>query len=53
MKRLNDSSDVPEARRGILPKTSKSSKKKTRLHSTFPRREWVLPSASAREPEER
>ena len=38
MKRLHDSSDVPEARLGILLKTYTSSKKKTRLHSTFPRR---------------
>ena len=38
LKRLKDSSDVPEARLGILPKTFTSSKKKTRLHSTFPRR---------------
>ena len=37
MKRLNDSSDVPEARLGILVKTFTSSKKRTRLHSTFPR----------------
>ena len=40
MKRLNDSSDVPEARLGILVKTKTSSKKKTRLHPTFPRRNW-------------
>ena len=33
-----DNSDVPEARLGILPCTHKSSKKKTWLHSTFPRR---------------
>ena len=38
MKRLNNSSDVPEARRGILPKTYTSSKTTTRLRSTFPRR---------------
>ena len=36
-KRLQDSSDVPEVRRGILPKTCTSSKQKTRLHSIFPR----------------
>ena len=40
MKRLNDSSDVPKIRLGILLKTFTSSKKKTRLHSTFPRRNW-------------
>ena len=38
MKRLKDSIDVPEARPGILPKTRARSKKKTRLHSNFPRR---------------
>ena len=38
MKRLNVSSDVPEARLGILIKTHTSSKKKTRPHSTIPRR---------------
>ena len=36
MKRLNDITDVPDARLGILPTTFSSSKKKTRLHSTFP-----------------
>ena len=45
MKKLEDSSDVPEARRGI-------SKKKTRLHSTFPAEERVLPAASTKESEE-
>ena len=38
MKRLKDNSDVPDARLGILPKTCTSSKKKTRLHSTHPRK---------------
>ena len=38
VKRLKDSSDVPEARLGILPKTFTRPKNKTRLHSTFPRR---------------
>ena len=38
MNRLKDSSDVPEARLGILPKIFAISEKKTRLHSTFPRR---------------
>ena len=38
MKRLKDSSDVPEARLGILLKTFTSSTKHTRLHSTFPLR---------------
>ena len=53
MKRLNDSSDVPEARLGILLKTCTSSKKRTRLHSTFQREEWVPPATSTKEPEER
>ena len=30
-----------------------SSKKRTKLHSTHPREEWVLPAASTKEPEER
>ena len=38
MKRLNDSSDVPEARLGILLKPCTSSMKRTRLHVTFPER---------------
>ena len=38
MEGLNDSSDVPEARLGILLDTFTCSKKKARLHSTFPRK---------------
>ena len=38
MERLHDNSDAPVARRGILLKTHTRSKRKTRLHSTFPRR---------------
>ena len=38
MKRLEDNSDVPEARHGTLPKTHTSSKRKTKLHSTRPRK---------------
>ena len=38
MERLKDNTDVPEARHGTLPKTITSSKKKTRLHSTRPRK---------------
>ena len=52
MKRLNDSSDVPEARPGILLKTHTSSKRKTRLHSTFPRRNgysWLRQHKSRRQ----
>ena len=41
MKRLKDKSDVPKARLGILPKYIQAAEK------------WVLPSALAREPEER
>ena len=36
--KFEDNSDAPEARRGTLPKTFTSSKKKTRLHSTRPRK---------------
>ena len=53
MKRLNDSSDVPEARLGILPQTFTSSKKKTRLHSFRLHHEWSLPAASTMKLEER
>ena len=52
MKRLKDSSDVPEARLGILPKTFTCSKNdKTTFYS--PAEEYVLPAASTKEPEER
>ena len=50
-KRLEDTSDVPKARLGILPKVYTSSKNKATFFS--PAEKWVLPSASAREPEER
>ena len=53
MKRLNDSSDVPEARLGILPKTFTSSKKKTRLHSSPPRKNGYSRLRQQKEPEER
>ena len=43
MNRLKDNSDVPEARLGILLQTFTSSKKKTRLQSTFPRRTGYSP----------
>ena len=43
MKRLKDNSDAPEARDGTLPKTYTSSKKRTTLHSTRPRKNGVLP----------
>ena len=38
MKRLKDNSDVLKARFGTLPKPHTSSKKKTKLHSTRPRK---------------
>ena len=50
MKRLNGSSDVPEARVGILLKTFTSSKKKTRLQSTLgcvKEREFVVDSGAS------
>ena len=34
MKTLKDNSDVPEARRGTLPKTHTSSKRNSKLHSS-------------------
>ena len=50
---LKDQSDAPAARHGLMPKTYTSSKKRTKLHSTHPREEWLLPAASTKEPEER
>ena len=50
--RLNDSSDVPEARLGILVKTNTSSKK-NKAAFYFSAEEWVLLAASTKEPEER
>ena len=38
MKRLKDSSDEPEARHGTLSKICTSSRRKTKLHSTRPRK---------------
>ena len=52
MKRLKDSSDVPEARHGIFPKTYTSSEK-GKAEFYFFAEEWVLPAASTKEPEER
>ena len=51
MKRLNDNSDVLEARLGSLPKNYKQ--KKTRQHSTFPRRNGYSRRRQQKEPEER
>ena len=53
MKRLKDNTDVPEARPGILPKILSSSKKKTRLDYTRPRKRGLLLAASTKELEER
>ena len=54
MKRLNDSSDVPEARLGLVAKNMyKLKEKKTRQHSTFPRRNGHSRRKSTKEPEER
>ena len=47
-RKFENNSDAPEARRGTLPKTFTNSMKKTRLHSTRPRKNWVLPVAEAR-----
>ena len=53
MKRLKDNSDAPEARHGTVPKTYTSSKKMTKATFYSPAEEWVLPTASTEEPEER
>ena len=53
MKRLNDSSDVPEARLGFLPKTFTSSKRTTKATFYSPAQKWVLRVSSTKEPEER
>ena len=54
-KRLKDKSDVPKARLGILQKYIYIYNLKANDKATFfsPAEQWVLPSASAREPEER
>ena len=53
MKRPNDSSDVPEARLGIWPKTYTSSKRTDKAACYYPVEEWVLPATSTKDPEER
>ena len=53
MKRLNDSSDVPEARLGILLKNIHKLNEKDKAAFYFPSEEWVLPAALTKEPEER
>ena len=52
MKRLKDSSDVPEARHGTLPKNIFQLKEKDKAEFHFPAEERVLPAASTKEPEE-
>ena len=44
---------VPKARRGILPKICTSTEKRTRLHSTLPRRNGYSRLRQQKEPEER
>ena len=46
MKRLNDSSDVPEARLGILLKKHIEAQRNNKAAFYFPAEEWVLPAAS-------
>ena len=53
MKRLKDSTDVPEARLGILVKYIYKLKEKDQVTFHFPAEEWVLPAASTKEPQER
>ena len=53
MNRLNDNSDAPEAMHGTLPKTFSSSKRKTRLHSTFARKNGYSRLRQQKELEER
>ena len=53
MKRLNDSSDVPEARLGNLAKNIYKLKEKDKAAFYFPAEEWVLPASSTKELEER
>ena len=48
MKRLNDSSDVPEARLGILLKNKYKLKEKEKAAFYFPAEEWVTPAASSK-----
>ena len=53
MKRLKDSSDVPEARLGILPKNIYKLKENDKATFYSPVEEWVLRAASTKEPEKR
>ena len=52
MKRLKDKSDVSEERHATLPKTHTSSKRKTKLHSSRPRKNGYS-QQSIKEPEGR
>ena len=53
MKRLNDISDVRQARHGTLPKTFYKLRVKDKTTFYFPAEEWVLPAASTKEAQER
>ena len=52
-KRLDDKSDVPNVRLGILPKNNYKLTENDRATFFSPTKKWVLPSASSRESEER
>ena len=47
MKKLNDNSDVPEARLGTLPQTCNKLKENVKATFYSPAEEWVLQAASA------
>ena len=51
--RLDDSSDVPEAKRGILLKNKHKLNEKDTPTFNSPSEEWVLPVPPIKEPEER
>ena len=53
MKRLNDSSDVPEARLGILLKKHTQAQRKRQGYILLSRGGMGTPAASTKEPEER
>ena len=51
MKRLNDSSDVPEAKLGNLAKHFYKLKEHDKAAFYFLVEDWVLPAASTKEPD--
>ena len=53
MKRLEDNSDVPEARHWNLGKNMYKLKEEDKATFYSPAEEWVLPAASTKELEER